>query len=390
LAAGGRIIRNSPSCFFVVAIIRLRRKEIPTKATQLLHKLGQSIWLDNITRELLDSGTLQRYIDEFSVTGLTSNPTIFDHAIKNSTSYDAAIRTKLQEGKSGEELFFELALDDLSRAAALFRQIHEQTDGVDGWVSLEVSPLIAHDTASTIAMARRLYARYGLTNLFIKIPGTKEGLPAIEESIFAGVPINITLLFSREQYLAAAAAVLRGFERRIDAGLNPNVASVASLFVSRWDVAVMGKVPEALRDQLGIAIAKRTYKAYHTLLGSSPWLRVYNAGARPQRLLWASTGTKDPKASEFLYIKALAAPFTVNTMPEATLKALASHTELGPILPADGGDCEEVLAQFTKAGIDIDALANQLQEEGAKSFSQSWKDLLSVISSKCDLLRKAS
>jgi transaldolase len=338
----------------------------------------------------LDSGTLRRYIDEFSVTGLTSNPTIFDHAIKNSTSYDDAIRQNLQEGKSGEELFFELALDDLSRAATMFRQIHEATDRVDGWVSLEVSPLIAHNTASTIAMARRLHARYGLTNLFIKIPGTKEGLPAIEESIFAGVPINITLLFSREQYLAAAAAVLRGFERRIDAGLNPNVASVASLFVSRWDVAVMGKIPEALRDQLGIAIAKRTYKAYHTLLGSSPWLRVYNAGARPQRLLWASTGTKDPKASDVLYIKALAAPFTVNTMPEATLKALASHTELGPILPADGGDCEEVLAEFAKAGIDIDALATQLQEEGAKSFSQSWKDLLSVITSKCDLFRKAS
>ena len=338
----------------------------------------------------MDSGTLQRYIDDFSVSGLTSNPTIFDHAIKNSTSYDDAIRQKLQEGKSGEELFFDLALDDLSRAATMFRPIHERTDGVDGWASLEVSPLIAHNTASTIAMVRRLYTRSGLTNLFIKIPGTKEGLPAIEESIFAGVPIHITLLFSREQYLDAAAAVLRGFERRIDAGLNPNVASVASLFVSRWDVAVIGKVPEALRDQLGIAIAKRTYKAYHTLLDSSPWLRVYNAGARPQRLLWASTGTKDPKASDVLYIKALAAPFTVNTMPEATLKALASHTELGPILPADGGDCEEVLAEFARAGIDIDVLATQLQEEGAKSFSQSWKDLMSVISSKCDLLRKAS
>ena len=338
----------------------------------------------------MDSGTLQRYIDDFSVSGLTSNPTIFDHAIKNSTSYDDAIRQKLQEGKSGEELFFDLALDDLSRAATMFRPIHDRTDGVDGWASLEVSPLIAHNTASTIAMVRRLYTRSGLTNLFIKIPGTKEGLPAIEESIFAGVPINITLLFSREQYLDAAAAVLRGFERRIDAGLNPNVASVASLFVSRWDVAVMGKVPEALRDQLGIAIAKRTYKAYHMLLLSSPWLRVYNAGARPQRLLWASTGTKDPKASDVLYIKALAAPFTVNTMPEATLKALASHTELGPILPADGGDCEEVLAEFARAGIDIDALATQLQEEGAKSFSQSWMDLMSVISSKCDLLRKAS
>jgi transaldolase len=360
------------------------------KATQLLHNLGQSLWLDNITRDLLDSGTLQRYIDELSVTGLTSNPTIFDHAIKNSTSYDDAIRQKLQEGKSGEGLFFELALDDLSRTAAMFQQIHEETDGVDGWVSLEVSPLIAHDTASTIAMAKSLYNRAGLTNLFIKIPGTKEGLPAIEESIFAGVPVNVTLLFSREQYLAAADAVLRGIERRIDAGFKPDVGSVASLFISRWDVAVMGKVPEALRDQLGIAIAKRTYKAYRTLLDSPRWQRLFNAGARAQRLLWASTGTKDPKASDILYIKALAAPFTVNTMPESTLKALASHTELGPILPPDGGDCEQVLQEFAKAGIDIDALATQLQNEGAASFSQSWKDLMSVITSKCDLLRKAS
>ena len=356
----------------------------------MLHNLGQSLWLDNITRDLLDSGTLQRYIDELSVTGLTSNPTIFDHAIKNSTSYDDAIRQKLQDGKSGEGLFFELALDDLSRAAAMFQQIHEETDGVDGWVSLEVSPLIAHDTASTIAMAKSLCNRAGLTNLFIKIPGTKEGLPAIEESIFAGVPVNVTLLFSREQYLAAADAVLRGIERRIDAGFKPDVGSVASLFISRWDVAVMGKVPEALRDQLGIAIAKRTYKAYRVLLDSPRWQRLFNAGARAQRLLWASTGTKDPKASDVLYIKALAAPFTVNTMPESTLKALVSHTELGPILPADGGDCEQVLQEFAKAGIDIDALATQLQNEGAASFSQSWKDLMSVITSKCDLLRKAS
>jgi transaldolase len=356
----------------------------------LLHDLGQSLWLDNITRELLDSGTLERYIRELSVTGLTSNPTIFDHAIKNSTAYDAAIGKKLLEGKSGEALFFELALDDLSRAAGMFRRIHDQTDGVDGWVSLEVSPLLAHDTASTIAEAKRLHSRAGLANLLIKIPGTKEGLPAIEEAIFAGVSVNITLLFSCEQYLAAAEAFRRGIERRIAAGLNPDVGSVASLFISRWDVAVMNKVPESLRDQLGIAIAKRTYKAYRSLLGSPPWQRVYNAGARPQRLLWASTGTKDPKASDVLYVKALAAPFTVNTMPEATLKALGTHTEVGETLPVDGGDCEEVLARFAKAGIDINALAAQLQNEGATSFAQSWNDLMSVIRSKCDLLRKAS
>jgi len=360
------------------------------KATQLLHNLGQSIWLDNITRELLESGTLNRYIQELSVTGLTSNPTIFDHAIKNSNAYDAAIREKLTEGLSGESLFFELALEDLTRAAALFRPIHDRTDSVDGWVSLEVSPLLAYDTTSTLDEAKNLHARAGQSNLFIKIPGTKEGLPAIEEAIFAGVPINVTLLFSREHYISAAEAFLRGVERRIDAGLKPNVGSVASLFVSRWDSAVMGKVPDSLRDRLGIAIAMRTYKAYRDLLASPRWQRVFNAGARPQRLLWASTGTKDPKASDVLYIKALAAPFTVNTMPEGTLKALADHGELGTILPADGGDCEQVLAQFAKAGIDVDALAAQLQEEGAKSFVKSWNDLMAVIVSKSAALKAAA
>jgi transaldolase len=280
------------------------------KATQLLHNLGQSIWLDNITRDLLDNGTLKRYIEELSVTGLTSNPTIFDHAIKNSTSYDTAIREKLSKGKAGEALFFDLALADLTRAADLFRPIHDRSNGVDGWVSLEVSPLLAYDTAHTLAAARDLFARAARPNLLIKIPGTKEGLPAIEEAIFAGIPVNVTLLFSREHYVAAAEAFLRGIERRLDAGLNPNVGSVASVFISRWDAAVMDKLPDALRDQLGIAIAKRTYKAYRSLLGSPRWQRAYNAGARPQRLLWASTGTKDPKASDILYIKALAAPFT--------------------------------------------------------------------------------
>ena len=358
-------------------------------ATEKLHDLGQSLWLDNITRDLLTTGTLKRYIDELSVTGLTSNPTIFDHAIKNSTAYDASIRKKLEEGKSGEDLFFELALEDLTQAADLFRPIWERTDGVDGWVSLEVSPLLAHDTASTLAAARDLHARAGRPNLFIKIPGTKEGLPAIEEAIFVGVPINVTLLFSREHYVAAAEAFLRGIERRIDAGLKPDVASVASVFISRWDTAVMGKVPEALNDRLGIAVAKRTYKACRQLLSSPRWLRVYNAGARPQRLLWASTGTKDPKASDVLYIKALDAPYTVNTMPEGTLKAFAEHGQLGTVLPADGGDCEEVLTQFSNAGIDIDALAAQLQDEGAKSFAKSWNELMAVIASKSAVLEKA-
>ena len=358
------------------------------KTTQLLHNLGQSIWLDNITRDLLNTGTLRTYIDGMSVTGLTSNPTIFDHAIKNSTAYDATIREKLIKGKSGEALFFGVALEDITGAADLFRPIYNRPDGVDGWVSLEVSPLLAHDTASTLAAAKDLHARAARPNLFIKIPGTKEGLPAIEEAIFAGIPINVTLLFSREQYLAAAEAFLRGIERRIEAGLKPVVGSVASVFISRWDSAVMNKVPDALRDQLGIAVAKRTYRAYRGLLASPRWQRVINTGARPQRLQWSSTGTKDPKASDVLYVKNLAAPFTVNTMPENTLKALADHGELKAILPEDGGDCEEVLAQFANAGIDIDALAAQLQDEGAKSFVKSWDELMAVITSKSAALKK--
>ena len=311
--------------------------------TRQLHDLGQSLWLDNITRDLLTTGTLRRYIAEMSVTGLTSNPTIFDQAIKASTAYDASIRAKLAEGKSGEALFFALAQEDLGQAADLFLPVFERTDGVDGWVSLEVSPLLAYDTKTTIAAARELHAQAGRRNLFIKIPGTKEGLPAIEEAIFSGVPINVTLLFSREQYLAAAEAYLRGVERRIAAGLNPHVPSVASVFVSRWDVAVAGKVPAALVNRLGIAIGQRAYKAYCDFIASPRQQRAMNAGARVQRLLLASTGTKDPKASDILYIKALAAPLTINTMPEGTLKAFADHGEIGPPMRSDGGDCEAVL-----------------------------------------------
>ena len=360
------------------------------KATQLLHQLGQSLWLDNITRDLLNNGTLERYVRELSVTGLTSNPTIFDHAIKNSNAYDSAIHDGLGAGQSGENLFFELALEDITRAADLFRPTYDRTNGVDGWVSLEVSPLLAHDTASTLAEARDLSARARLPNLFIKIPGTSEGLPAIEEAIFAGVPINVTLLFSREQYAAAAEAYLRGIERRIAAGLNPKVASVASVFISRWDVAVAGKVPAVLNNRLGIAIALRTYQAYQNLIGSPRWQRAFNEGAIPQRLLWASTGTKDPKASETLYVQTLAAPFTVNTMPEATLKAFADRGEVGSSMPMDGGDCESVLAQFARAGVDVEALAAQLQDEGAKSFVKSWNDLLAVITSKSVALQQAA
>jgi len=357
------------------------------KATQQLHDLGQSLWLDDISRALLDSGTLERYVTQFSVTGLTSNPSIFAKAIKDSTDYDESISQKVKAGKSGEDLFFDLAIEDLRRAADQFRPIYDQTKGIDGWVSLEVSPLLAHDTAGTIAAAKDLHSRAQRPNLFIKIPGTPEGLPAIEEAIFAGIPINVTLLFSREQYLAAADAYLRGIERRIAAGRSADVRSVASLFISRWDVAVANKVPETLRNQLGIAIAKRAHKAYLGLLASSRVQQIKQVGGQPQRLLFASTGTKDPKASDVMYITSLAAPDTINTMPEGTLKAFADHGDCGALVPLDGSDCEEILNEFGRAGVDIDALALQLQDEGAKSFVKSWNELLESIESKSAALQ---
>jgi transaldolase len=360
------------------------------KATQQLHNLGQSLWLDNITRDLLNNGTLERYIAELAITGLTSNPTIFDHAIKNSSSYDRAIRDYASKGKSGEELFFELALEDLARAADLFRPIHDRTNGLDGWVSLEVSPLLAHNTASTLAEAKQLFARANRPNLLIKIPGTKEGLPAIEEAIFAGIPVNVTLLFSPEQYRAVAEAYIRGIERRIQAGLNPKVGSVASVFVSRWDTAVAGKVPPELANRLGIAIARGTYQDYVKLLGSSKWQRAFNEGAIPQRLLFASTGTKDPKASDTLYVESLAVPLTVNTMPEATLQALADHGKVDALPAKEMNDTARTLDDFVKAGVNLSALGAQLQEEGATSFVKSWNDLLNVISSKTASLQQAA
>ena len=360
------------------------------KATQQLHNLGQSLWLDNITRDLLDSGTLKRYIEELSVTGLTSNPTIFDHAIKNSAAYDAAIREGLRKGNAAEKLFFNLALEDITRAADLFRPIHERTNGIDGWVSLEVSPMVAHDTASTIAAAQRPARASKAAQRVHQNPRHEEGLPAIEEAIFDGIPVNVTLLFSHDQYLASAEAFLRGVERRIDSGLNPDVASVASVFISRWDTAVAAKVPEAMQNHFGIAVGKQTFKAYRAFLASERSQRAMNFGARLQRLLFASTGTKDPKASDIHYVKALAAPFTVNTMPENTLKAFDDHGEISGVLLADGGDAETVLAQFTRAGIDIPALAARLQDEGAKAFVKSWEELMGVIETKSDALKKAS
>jgi transaldolase len=356
------------------------------KPTQALHEAGQSLWLDNITRGLLDQGTLQSYVDEYSITGLTSNPTIFDKAIEGGSDYDADIATVKATGASDEQIFFELALSDLRRAADLFAPTHEHSDGVDGWVSLEVSPLLAHDSAVTIAQATSLHAKAARPNVFIKIPGTPEGLPAIEECTFAGIAINVTLLFSAEQYLASAEAYLRGLERRVQAGLDPAVPSVGSVFVSRWDAAVADRVPAELRDRLGIAEAALAYRAYRELLDSPRWGRLANEGARAQRLLWASTSTKNPDASDVLYINALAAPFTINTMPEKTLHAFADHGQVGALMAADGGDTEETLAQFAKAGIDHHALADKLQRDGADAFDKSWRSLLASIATRHEQL----
>jgi transaldolase len=356
------------------------------KATAQLHELGQSLWLDDITRDLLDSGTLRGFVDDLSVTGLTSNPTIFDHAITHSAKYDDDIRRLLGNRVSGEALFFELALADLARAADLFLPIHQRTRGVDGWVSLEVSPKLARDTAKTVTEAKRLHDKADKPNLYIKIPGTVEGLPAIEDSIFAGVSINVTLLFSRAHYLAAADAYMNGLERRVKAGLPLDVSSVASVFISRWDRAVIDKVPEALRDRLGVAIGQQAYKAYRDVLDSDRWQRLENYGARPQRLLFASTSMKDPKAPDTLYVTTFAAPNTINTMPEATLRAFTDHGKLGALLARDGADCEQVIAAHVRAGIDVDALASQLQVDGAKSFVDSWNDLLGAIEKKSSKL----
>ena len=358
-------------------------------ATQTLHQLGQSLWLDNITRALLDNGTLARYINEFSITGLTSNPTIFEHAIGNSDTYDEAIRRKTREGKSGEALFFELALEDLTRAADLFRPVFDATGGVDGWVSLEVSPLLAHDAARTIAAAADLHARAARPNLFIKIPGTSEGLAAIEASIFAGVPVNVTLLFSQAQYQAAAEAYLRGIERRIGAGLDPKVGSVASLFVSRWDVAANKTLPQRLNNRLGIAVATQAWRAYRELLASPRWHQMATAGAQAQRLLWASTGTKDPEAPDTLYVEQLAAPETINTMPEKTLQAFADHGQLTQALTMAGDSGTALIAECRREGVDEDALAARLQREGADAFATSWRKLLESIASKANRLASA-
>ena len=357
---------------------------------QALRDIGQSLWLDNITREILDNGTLKRYIADFYVTGLTSNPTIFDEAIGNSDAYDAGIREKSGAGKQGEQLFIELALEDLRRAADLFRPIFDATHGVDGWVSMELSPLLAADTKGSIEAATRIHEEGDRANLFVKIPGTPEGVNAIEESIFNGVPINVTLLFSTAQYMAVAEAYMRGIERRIDAGLSPVVGSVASLFISRWDKASSDQLPTELHNQLGIAVAQRTYRAYRELLASARWQKLAAAGAQPQRLLWASTGAKDPTASDTIYVEALAAPDTIDTIPEKTLHAFADHGKAGKPMSEDGGDADVTLKRLAAAGIDIDALAIRLQQEGAASFVKSWQQLLQRIADKTQALSGAS
>jgi transaldolase len=355
---------------------------MPNAATSALARLGQSLWLDNITRDLLDHGTLQRHIDTLSVTGLTSNPTIFDKAIAGSAAYNAEIEQRHAAGENDEDLFFYLAIADLQRAADLFAPIYAARCGVDGFVSLEVSPRLAHDTDATIAQAKSLHARAARPNLFMKIPGTIAGVPAISECLFAGVPVNVTLLFSVGQYRAAVDAWLTGLERRVEMGLAPDTPSVASLFVSRWDVAVADRVAPSLRNTLGIAVAGQVYRAYREMMASDRFQRLQNLGARPQRLLFASTGTKDAVASATLYVDALAAPNTVNTMPEKTLQAFAAHGAAPVAMVHDAGAADATVARHAAAGIDIDALGAQLQTEGAASFVASWESLLSSIAGK--------
>jgi transaldolase len=351
-------------------------------ATEQLHAIGQSLWLDNITRGMLLSGTLRSYVDRLSITGLTSNPSIFDKAISHSSEYDIAIQQKAGSGLSAEDLFFELALDDLTQAAELFLPAFDATGGIDGWVSLEVSPLLSNDAAGSVASAVQLHARARLRNLFIKLPGTAAGIAAIEESIFRGVPVNVTLLFSRAHYLAAAEAYMCGIERRIAAGLSPRVASVASIFVSRWDASANDSLPEHLRNHLGLAVARQIHGTYRALLASARWRKLSAAGAMVQRLLWASTGTKDPAASDTFYIEALAAPDTINTIPEPTLLAFSAHGKVGSTLPADGGDAEQMLAAIIREGVKVDDLATTLQQAGVAAFAKSWRDLLAGIASK--------
>ena len=361
-----------------------------TKPTRQLHDLGQSLWIDNISRETLRDGSLARLISDYSVTGLTSNPSIFEKAMGEGDAYDDAIAQMARDGRSTEDLFFALAVDDLQHAADLFAPIHEATGGVDGWVSLEVSPLLVSDTRGTIQAAASLHAQAARKNLFIKIPGTPEGLPAIEEAIYRGIPVNVTLRFSREQYQAAAEAYMKGIERRLNDGKSPVVESVASVFVSRWDTGVKETVSEQFQNRLGIAIAMRTYKAWRELLASERWKKLEAAGAHPQRLLWASTGTKDPKAPETLYVEALAAPGTVDTMPEKTLKAFAERGKLGEPMPVDGGYAEQTIDEIRREGVDIEALGDKLQKDGGDAFKKSWGSLIGGLDEKVTRLTATS
>jgi len=356
------------------------------KKTKSLALAGQSVWIDDITRPMLTEGTLARYISEYGVTGLTSNPTIYSKAVAQGHHYDDIILAGARPGRTDEEIFYDLALRDLGEAADLFRDIYLRTDGVDGFVSLEVSPLLSDDAKASVYWATELHRRAARPNLFIKIPGTTAGLVAIEESIFAGIPVNVTLLFSAEQYRSAAEAYLRGIERRIDAGLSTDVPSVASLFVSRWDVAANPGLPPELKNRLGIAVSRKAYALSLELHSSARWRRAMNFGMRPQRLLFGSTSTKDPSASDTLYVSSLVAPYTVDTIPEKTLLAFADHGELGRQCDRDTGEADTILTRVRASGVDVNALAARLQREGTESFDKSWRELLASIQSRRNAL----
>jgi transaldolase len=350
---------------------------------QRLHALGQSLWLDSISRLMLRSGALARYVSELAVTGLTSNPTILGHAMAAGSDYDHSLARLVDAGVTdAQDLVYSLALEDLAEAAALFRPAWERTAGVDGYVSLEVPPDVAYDAQATIALARRLHDQAGFPNLLVKIPGTPPGLTAMEETITAGIGVNVTLLFSDTHYLRTADAYLRALERRRAAGLDLNVPSVASVFISRWDAAADPLLPPALHGRLGLAMAQKTYSSHLQLLSDKRWQTLAEAGARPQRVLWASTSTKDPDLPDSYYLGRLAAPDTIDTVPEKTLLAFADHGDPDQRLAPDYAAAERTISAIADAGVDVDILAERLQRQGAGAFGADWAALLDAMREK--------
>jgi transaldolase len=353
-----------------------------------LHEAGQSLWLDSINRAMLGSGDLARYVDQLAVTGLTSNPTILGHAMAASHDYEGSLRALLAQGVSGpQDLVYAAAFEDLGQAANLFRPAWQASGGEDGYVSVEVPPDLAYDAPATVALARHLHAMAGFPNLLVKVPGTPQGLTVLEELVDAGIGVNVTLLFSDTHYLRTAEAYMRALERRLARGEDLAVPSVASVFVSRWDKAADSLLPKPLHGRLGVAMAQKVYSSYQSLLASDRWRDLEAGGARPQRVLWASTSAKDPALPDTYYVEKLASPGTINTMPEKTLIAFADHGTVGEMLRDDYASGEETVAEVAAKGVDVDALGESLQRQGARAFSADWSALLDAIAAKASSIR---